>query len=193
MSRNDISNFVIHFTKGNSDEDAFKRLQKILWEQTLLGSGRLIKGGYPCVCFSEAPLTALTNGLVNPEYYSKYSAFGIMVQKQWLFDLGGRHVIYEPDVEFGGLADCHKWRHMRYEPPDVDFAWEREWRIRCDSLRFDCQCASVIVLDESWGHRLVQEHECQQDSIIMQYSMIMDDTIAQLYRQPFVWKFLTLR
>jgi len=138
-------------------------------------------------------LSALTNGVVNPEYYSRYSPFGIMVHKQWLFDLGGRDVIYEPDVESEPLADCHKWRHMRHEPPEVDFTWEREWRVQCESLRFDCRCASAVVLNKSWAQRLVQEHECEQDARIMEYSMILDDTVAQLYREPFMWNVLTLR
>jgi hypothetical protein len=40
MSRNDISDFLIHFTRGDSLKDAFQRLQKIVDERQLLGSCR---------------------------------------------------------------------------------------------------------------------------------------------------------
>ena len=195
MSRDDISNFLIHFTKGDSLEDAFSCLQKIIDERTLRGSGRFIKGGYSCVCFSEAPISSLPDGLVNPDYYSQYSPFGIMVHKQWLFHLGGRPVIYQPDAEFTALPETHRWRHMRYEPPDVDFSWEREWRMRCDSLCFDRDVASIVVLDQSWTAALADEHEHEQDIKIMEYTTLLgfDDILARLYYEPFRWNIVTLK
>jgi hypothetical protein len=192
MSRNDISDFLIHFTRGDSLKDAFQRLQKIVDERQLLGSCRLIKGGYTCVCFSEAPLSCLSDGLVNPAYYSQYSPFGIMVPKEWLFQLGGRPVIYETEAEFYVLPDSHRWRHMRYEPPTIDFSWEREWRIQCDHLQFDSKVASIVVLDQSWARYLVQQHESEQEFRVIQYSMILDDTLARLYYEPFKWNSVTL-
>jgi hypothetical protein len=95
MSRLDISPYLIHFTSGESYEDAFTRLRKIIADRELIAGSRYIKGNYRCVCFSEAPLTSLTSGLVNEDYYSRYSPFGIMVSKQWLFAQGGRPVVYQ--------------------------------------------------------------------------------------------------
>lgn len=194
MSRDDLSNFLIHFTKGDSLEDAFSCLQKIIDERTLRGSGRLIKGGYPCVCFSEAPLSSLQNGLINPSYYSQYSPFGVMLHKQWLFQLGGRPVIYQPDIEFQSLPESHRWRHMRYEPPEIDFSWEREWRIQRENLHFDRDVASIIVPDESWADRLIQEHELEQEFRRMEYTMLLgfDDTLTSLYYEPFRWNVIQL-
>ena len=193
MSRNDMSDFLIHFTKGDSWKAAFACLQKITTEQALLGGGSMIRGGYPCVCFSEAPLAALKNGLINPGYYSQYSPFGILVQKRWLFQRGGRPVIYQPEAEFAALPESHRWRHMRYEPPVIDFSWEREWRINCASLTFDCTTASIVVPDDVWAQHMVQQHEHEQEYRVMQYSMILDDTLAQLYYEPFVWNIIRLQ
>ena len=193
MSRNDISDFLIHFTKGESLEDAFRCLQKIIAERTLLGSGRMIRGGYPCVCFSEAPLGALQNGLINPGFYSQYSPFGVLVHKQWLFQHGGRPVIYGLESEFLELPESHRWRHMRYEPPAVDFSWEREWRIQCASLTFDRTTSSLVVPDDAWAQHLVQLHEHEQEYRVMQYSLILDDTLAQLYYEPFQWNIIRLQ
>jgi hypothetical protein len=193
MARSDISRWLIHFTKGTSIEGAFLRLRKIISESTLLASGNLIRGGYPCICFSEAPLPSLVQGLVNPAHYSKYSPFGVMVSKQWLFERGGRPVIYQPDDEYAALPESHKWRHVRYEPPTIDFSWEREWRIHCESLSFDCHVAAIVVQDDCWAKRLIEEHEWEQQLFIEQYRLVLDEDTARLYYEPFQWRVLPLR
>jgi hypothetical protein len=60
-------------------------------------------------------LTSLTGGLINEDYYSRYSPFGIMVSKQWLFAQGGRPVIYQSAEEYQLLTENHRWRHVLYE------------------------------------------------------------------------------
>jgi hypothetical protein len=145
MSRQDISEFLLHFTKDINLECAFIRLQNIIRDRMLIAGDGFIKGGYKCVCFSEAPLSSLSNGLINPNYYSAYSPFGILVSKTWLYQRGGRPAIYQPDSEFHLLPSSMQWRHVRYEPPRVDFSWEREWRIRTDFLEFDNQTASIAI------------------------------------------------
>ncbi len=193
MNRIDISNYLIHFTKGESTECAFQCLRKIISEKRLLGSGETIKGRFPCVCFSEAPLAALTNGLINPQFYSKYSPFGILVHKQWLFEQGGRPVIYETDNEFATLTETHRWRHMRYEPPNIDFTWEREWRICGDHLGFNAGTASIVVPDAEWAKRLVDEHTLEQDYRVMEYCMMFDLMQAEMYREQFAWNVIKLK
>jgi hypothetical protein len=197
MSRADISPYLVHFTSGNSYDDAFTRLQKIIADRKLIAGSRFIKGNYRCVCFSEAPLTSLKGGLANLNYYSRYSPFGIMVSKQWLFAQGGRPVIYQSAEEYQSLPESHRWRHVLYEPSHsteaIDFTWEREWRIKCDYLVFDQRSAQVIVLDQSWADRLVSEHDREEDYRIMQYKLIFDDDIiVEAYRNSFQWTVLTL-
>ena len=162
MSRVDISPYLVHFTSGENQEDAFRRLQKIIAERRLIAGRQYIKGNYACVCFSEAPLVILTGGLVNEEYYSRYSPFGIMVSKRWLFAQGGRPVIYESDQEYNDLPETYRWRHVLYELREnfsrVDFTWEREWRIKCDHLQFDEASAQIVLPDHKWAEQLIAEH-----------------------------------
>ncbi|SRR6266496_4044553 len=199
--RTDISPYLIHFTKaftkGENDEGAFKRLQKILDEQKLIAGTRRIKGKYACVCFSEAPLVSLRDGLVNAEYYSRYSPFGIMVSKQWLFAQGGRPVIYESDQEYDDLPETHRWRHVLYELREnffpIDFTWEREWRIKCAHLEFDETSAKIVVPDSAWAERLANEHHAEQSYLVAQYGQIFDDMIAEQLREKFKWTILTLK
>lgn len=61
----------------------------------------------------------------------RYSAFGVVVSKTWLFNQGGRPVINQANEEYVQLPDSLKYRHVRYEPHrGIDHAWEREWRIQ---------------------------------------------------------------
>jgi hypothetical protein len=124
MPRKDLSDNLIHFTRDVDLESVFKRLQKIISGKYLLGSNNFIKGGYNCICFLEAPLEVLANGLVNSDYYTKYSPFGIMLYKKFVFHEGGRLAIYQSDNEFSLLSEELKWHHVRYEPnndPSIDF------------------------------------------------------------------------
>jgi hypothetical protein len=65
MPRADLSDQLIHFTQGPTDEAAYERLCTIMTDGHLRGSDLLIFNRYRCVCFTEAPLAVLTNGLIN--------------------------------------------------------------------------------------------------------------------------------
>jgi len=194
-SRRDISNFLVHFTKGDNEE-AFQRLCSIINERLISATSKKIKGGYKCVCFTEAPLTSLRDGLVNPDAYSRYSPFGIIFGKRWIFKLGGRPVIYQTNEEFEGLPMEYRWRHVRYEPNRdelIDFTWEREWRIKCGALRFDPSSAGIVVPDEDWAQRMISEHEAEQEFDVRIYSLIIDDFIAEQYSEEFPWRIYPLQ
>jgi hypothetical protein len=198
MSRSDISPNLIHFTKGKTDEDCFKTLQKIVSDKRLLaGRNNMIKGNYRCVCFSEAPLPSVSSGLLNPDGFSRYSQFGIMVEKKWLFHQGGRPVIYQAESEYIALPESHRWRHVKYELRNnfaqADFTWEREWRIRCEELPIDQEIAKIIVPDTAWASRLAQEHDREQDYAVWGYAMVIDDgNLAEFNREPFKWIVMSL-
>lgn len=190
--RADLSEYLIHFTKGDSLEDSFENLKNIVKHQRVYGSNRKIRDGSNCVCFSEAPISSLPTGLLNPSFYSPYSPFGIMSTKERLFSLGGRPVIYQPENEFAHLDDSNSWRHCRYEPPKIDFTWEREWRLKTESYDFSPYDTQIILPNAAWSFRLTQEHAEDQQWQTIQYSQIMDELIAQQYEEPFVWTIIEL-
>lgn len=191
MPRKDISNQLIHFTKGETLESAYENICSIINQRRLIGGNGAIKGGHKCVCFSEAPLQALGNGLLNSSAYTRYSPFGILFEKKWIFDQGGRPVIYQSDSEYDALPDTHKWRHVRYEPnaeDPIDFTWEREWRIPTEELTINHLVAVVVVPTHDWVKQLEAKHESDQDFKIRQYSQIMEEELAMQYRDRFDWR-----
>lgn len=140
-----MSEWVVHFTKGTSDE-AKRTLAKILSEKTL----RAFSEDY--ICFSEAPLEELNKLFQIYRSYKapRFAPYGVAVSKSWLFDQGGRHVIYGPETKqmVKKWPEQLRFRHVGYKPPDYDFTWQREWRIPTKSLAIDPGSTLVIVPTE---------------------------------------------
>ena len=157
LGRDDRSFCLIHFTRGGAHGDAFNTLVKILNDRRLIGSNSHIRSRSSCVCFSEAPMTALRYGLVNDFGAERYSQFGIRFTKKSIFDRGGRPVIYQPESEYQLLPESLKWRHVRFECNNtrpIDFTWEREWRLPDEELPFTPEEVQVIVPTQEYVDRL---------------------------------------
>jgi hypothetical protein len=113
--RSDTSTKLVHLLKGRFDADDRRSdetvvrdtLRSILSERKLKGGNSYIKGGYRCVCFSEAPISALAMLLAMPHATDfRYLPFGVMVDKQWLYDRGGGSCRYNSRSRYRALC-CH--------------------------------------------------------------------------------------
>lgn len=155
-NRDDLSTKLIHLTKG-SWNDASDSFLKILAEKALLGGAGGIRDNLKCVCFSEAPIAKLSYILAHRSQIGfRYAPFGVMVDKIWLFKLGGRPVIYQPNSEYELLHQEQKFRHKEYDPIlKVDFTWEREWRIQTERLVLEPEFTTVVVPNREWEERLL--------------------------------------
>jgi len=60
MIRGDLSNRLIHLTRGNTEAEATETFVRIFREGRLRSGNGFIRGGYRCICFSEAPVAVLT-------------------------------------------------------------------------------------------------------------------------------------
>lgn len=156
MIRNDLSNKLIHLTKGGWD-DALHTFQQIIEEKGLKGSPGGIKSRDNCICFSEAPLSALSHILANTNATNfRYAPFGFMVSKEWLFSKGGRPVIYQPSQEYDFLPEKLKYRHQILNiESGKDYTWEREWRLKTDLLILDSSETTLIVPNRSWEEKIL--------------------------------------
>jgi hypothetical protein len=190
--RVDISPYLVHFTKESERGSAFDILARILRERRLLGNNRYIRSGTKCICFSEAPLRSLEYGLVNANGFSRYSPYGVRLQKKWLFGLGARPVIYQPESEFQQLPPTHKWRHVRLDLENsIDFTWEREWRIECAELPFTDQDIEVVVPDEQARERFIGWAERESFFDAWHLTVVLGDQ-AWAYDEGNPWKIVPL-
>lgn len=156
----DLSNRLIHLTRGMTPQEAANTFLSIFREGRLRGSNGFIRGGFNCVCFSEAPLGTLTQALAAPPKNGmRYAPFGVVVSKRWLFSQGGRPVIYQAHEEYELLHDSLKFRHVRYEPHrGIDHTWEREWRIHADNMVLQPDETTFVVPTRAWERRFHEEH-----------------------------------
>ena len=173
LFRKDMGNLLFHFTKSrpqgtlsplinpyinvplppgaDNAKSAFYVLSEILVSSKLIGTSKCKRGGHRCVSFTEWPVSelaslfAINNELIKEGDKPRYEPYGIAVNKDWLFDKGGRPVIYQSEKEYKELPVHLQWRHVRYEPRYYDFTWEREWRISCPELPLNPLEVLVIV------------------------------------------------
>ena len=199
MPRPDVSDKLIHFTSGRDEASAFRNLCSIIDDQAIRGGFGKIRGGYQCVCFTEAPLAALARGLVNLSDYSKYQPFGVMYDKTHVFAQGGRPVIYQSEPEYLDLPEGMRWRHMRYEPIAIppaekttDFTWEREWRVQCELFSAAPHVAALLLPTFAWANQLLQLYDERQDLVVAEYAQVMDTLLAEQYREMFPWRIFVL-
>ncbi|SRR6266567_4662504 len=194
--RFDISDKLIHFTGGGQCADgAFARLRAIIREGRLIGGNRRIRGGYRCVSLTEALLAAFAPAFISQFPFTRYSQFGLMFEKNWIYERGGRPVIYQPDCDFDLLPEDLRWRHVRFEPTAesvIDWTWEREWRVCCDELTFTAADAAIVVPDEQWVNELRRIHDADQDMTVELYAQAVDRELAELWREEFRWRVVPL-
>lgn len=150
MNRHDLSTKLIHLLKGKTDEENLGTLKSILRAGTLLGNCECIKGGYHCVCLTEAPISSIGSILDHAAIRGfRYRPFGIIADKDWIFELGGRPAIYQPLEEYDLVPEILRYRHVTYDPTHpsrpIDFTWEREWRLSCEELELICDRVSILV------------------------------------------------
>ena len=191
MIRDDLSEKLIHLTRGATDKDAADAFLSIIKERKLRGGTGCIKGGFSCVCFSEAPVSKLAHILANPSAHGmRYRPFGVMVDKQWLFSKGGRPVIYQTDAEYELLHESQKFRHVRYEPNDgVDFTWEREWRMHGHELELDSQGATLVVPTRAWEKWSQDNHT----AMLSRRALVTMGFIGPRSVSDYPWHFIALQ
>lgn len=189
MPRSDLTDDLVHFIRGHRLEEAVEVLRRILSERQLRGGSGYIKGGFRCVCFSEAPVWNLGYAHHRGIHGVSYQPVGVLVKKSWLFAQGGRPVIYEPDADYWALPEEMRWRHVRLElDQGIDWTWEREWRIRAEELQIDPECARVVVPTAEIAEWLQHEHESEQDFNQQMMAQVFDEIMAMQMREEFAWE-----
>lgn len=161
--RSDYSKYLYHWIKPSqyckSFEEAYEQaygiMEAIFEDGYLKASGRDTYKKIESICFTESPAEIMRR------QNSRYQPFGFSFLKADIFDLGGRHVIYQSKSEAELLPESMHWRHVTYDPQNVDkskpngidFTWEREWRLNQSKLSI-LDCHSVIIPNRDWLERL---------------------------------------
>ena len=163
--RNDMVSRITHLTRGKDSDEAFENLWQILIDKKINGSGNagFINGGRKAVCLQELPLSAIAENLMYEKVLNdkvRYSPFGIRFHKGFIYNKGGRPVIYEnkdsmksllPESEYWRIVDLNLSNKESY----VDWTHEREWRVP-DELTFNYRNIEIIVKQGKYYRELVE-------------------------------------
>ena len=128
-----------------------------------LWNSGFINGERKAVCLQELPLGAIAENLRYVETLSdkiRYSPFGVRFHKSFIYNKGGRHVIYEnKEIMKKLLQENEYWRIVDLDLTDpktiVDWTHEREWRVP-EELSFGYSNIEVIVKDSGYYRKLVK-------------------------------------
>jgi hypothetical protein len=149
--RRDMSDLLFHFTRRTKTESAKNVLDKILNERKLKGTAKSSEQD-KFICFTEAPIQecnsifSLVSIATQPGHLPRYEPYGVAVPKKWLYEKGGRHVIYDHPDARKEISSSQNYRFAPYSPLDgKDFTWEREWRIKSSELELDPASTLVVV------------------------------------------------
>jgi hypothetical protein len=152
-SREDLSDFLFHFTSGATAREI---LESIISDNAIED-----KKSRGVLCFTEAPLVSLPEMFRLFEKYSNpmYAPYGVAVRKNFLFQQGGRPVIYGSKNEINELSKNILWRFEEYSPEIKDFTWLREWRIKEAKLELDSENFFIITKTKSELYDLMFDPE----------------------------------
>jgi hypothetical protein len=131
-----------------------QRLANVLWEQTIYGTIPFgVDHPHTAVCLSESPLSHL-KWLLD----SGWPAWGLLLRRQHVYDLGGGPVWYARPEQFQDMTRQQRAWATRLETTPgnrSDWTHEREWRIPVPTenpaLHLEpADIAAILVADPSW-------------------------------------------
>lgn len=159
QARLDITDWVIHWTKSRMLDqtsecplDVLKCILQLGYLKPSFaprrsvtirkGQTNTIQGSYPAVCFTDQPLSSFTKSCRTLS--SRYSPYGVALDKRNLFEYGGRPVIYGDKNLLARLNDEDKYLWVGYNPVPsssfsgypLDWTHEREWRTKVEKYNF---------------------------------------------------------
>jgi hypothetical protein len=194
--RPDIAPNLLHLVSGETRSAAFAALRTVVAERQLRGSDAHSPGGYRCVSFTEAPVKHLRDVYRwSTERDARLQPCGVLLGKDYLYALGGRPVIYQPDAEYAQLPEPLRYRHASYDPladPPIDFTWQREWRLHADVLALEPERCCIVVASEEDRATLFTAHAEQEELRLEGLVSAVGRSLAGQFAESFPWPVISL-
>jgi hypothetical protein len=194
--RPDLAPNLLHLLRADTRSDAFDLLRTVVAGRCLSASDNGVRDGSRCVAFVEAPIRQLR------EVYrwsaaldARVQPFGVLLGKDYLFALGGRPVIYQPDAEYDELPPSLRYRHVRYDPltvPPIDLTWEHEWRLRTDVMQVEPERCCIVVPSEADRAALFMEHAEREELRLEVLGSAVGGSLSDQFAESFPWPVISL-
>lgn len=125
--------FLDSLLTGSSSlgRSAFASLVRILQQRQIRGSGHLIRGGQPVVCFTDCePETIVARRRwLNHLARWNFEPYGLALQRSFLFTRGVQPVRYASSFVDSGLDQNRQWLYQKCRSGHQDWTGEQEWRL----------------------------------------------------------------
>ncbi len=149
-----------------ADRSALAALIRIVTMQRILATGRLIRGGFDVVCFSQRCLDewAQHRTFRSHQHRWDFELYGLCIDRQWLVDRNTRPVIYGDDVTWERMSAEERPFFQRREtqpsPRRKPIRWsdEKEWRHPgdLDLRRLPASLGLVFVPTDDAARKIAQ-------------------------------------
>jgi hypothetical protein len=139
----------------------FDTLIRILKEQRIRGSEKLIRGAHAIVCFTECgpqevqKIMEWRKGLIR----WSFEPYGVAFARESLFKLGARPTIYAIEEAFEDLSNDLKHLFQFQRSHGKQWTAEKEWRMKGDLCFADLDDRDIVVIVST-----VREAETVRDS-----------------------------
>lgn len=85
---------------------------------------------------------------------------------------------------------------MRYEPlglSPIDFTWEREWRVRAETLYLPPEEVVILLPSEAWAQELLAEHEFNEGYRVQLEKVAYGEWMSLQPQEPFRYRYSIVR
>lgn len=139
--------------RPSADHSPFAALMRIVKQQRLIASGRLIRGSFPVVSFTAVPLGQIPQLRTFRPHLSRwdFEPYGICLKREWLDTLGAKPVAYGNEQIWQALSDEQRPyfqlldSDVSTESASIDWSIEREWRHQGDIPLSTLSSASAFL------------------------------------------------
>jgi hypothetical protein len=111
-----------------------------------------VLGDSPIVGFTEVPLALSAKLLCGAKDFGiNYAPVGLLFERRWVYEHGGRPVIYQRAEEAALLPAALLYRHVTLDfDQQIDFTWKREWRIPTSALDLQQAPCRPVLPTAAW-------------------------------------------
>lgn len=105
------------------------------------------------ICFTEMPISQMAKYIKTKK--SMFTGYAIGFNRDMMYKLGARPVIYGDTDEGNELSEKLHWRYVNMDVENNDFSWQREWRYKGPVFSFADIVRQDVVSSDGYSNIIV--------------------------------------
>lgn len=139
--------FEVTLAGDDAVDSGLDTLMRILQAGSIRASGRLIRGGYEVVPFTENPPQVLRDLIRWRTGLRRWTfePYGIAIRKAKLMELGAKPVVYGEIADYERLSESDRSHFQLAHSGQQDWTREKEWRFKGDISLGQFESGDVVL------------------------------------------------